>query len=187
MSEDATQDERTEAVAVLIRRGAYRDAVEVAAELLGGELGRFCMALLGDQGAALAALEEVLTGFYEAMPSLEDQPLRPFLYGRALAVCERVLEARGEAAHGEALSLTPPGTRRLPQDAAQAQRDAREIRVALAGLKPNERTAALLRYTAALDYAPLSQLCGTDTATAKKRIGKALLAVRKRAQEGASE
>ncbi|MGD8861538.1 MAG: sigma-70 family RNA polymerase sigma factor [Myxococcales bacterium] len=179
MTDASNRLEDAEAVAVQVRRCAYRDAVETTWKHFGDHVGRMCMALLADQRKAEDATARVLVAAYRAGPRLEEtRAVRPFLFRNALHVCQEMLAGVGERERARDLSLNDGDGRRLPGDAAAATRRARRTRAALARLKPTERNVAVLRYTAGLDYDEVAEVTGLEVAEVKKRLGKAVLNLR---------
>ena len=53
-----------------------------------------------------------------------------------------------------------------------------QARAALGRIRPSEREALLLRYGAELSYRELAQACGIEQAAARKRVSRALGALR---------
>jgi RNA polymerase sigma-70 factor (ECF subfamily) len=179
VTEASNRLEHSEAVAVLVRRCAYREAAEATWKHFGNAVGRVCMALLADQRKAEDAVRRVLVAVYRAGPRLEQtRAVRPFIFRSALQACQEMLAALDERERSRDLALDTGDGRRLPPDAAAADAQARHTRAALARLKPTERNVAVLRYTAGLDYAEVAEVTGLEEAEVKKRLGKAVLNLR---------
>lgn len=120
-------------------------------------LGQLCMALLGDQAEAEAALRESAERAREASASNE----RSAVFGAARAECAQRLERRPSSA---------------PMDARPAGETpvAARGRALLEEAYPTERDALALRVVAELDWAEVALATGTDEATAKRRASSGL-------------
>ena len=172
------EQDRTEAISVLVRRGAHRDAVTMCTAGMGDELGRFCLAILGEQVEAEEAVQETLVAFHDAMPTLVDTPLLAWLYSTAMTMCERRLATRSAEDSSRATALVRDDDPALPADAAKARSDARMIRFHLSMLGGEDRQRLLLRYQAGLDYSSISEIMGGSEQEATRAVGKSLLALR---------
>jgi len=171
-------------IAGLVHDGRHRDALAACARTHGAILGRLCMALLGSQADADEATQETLLRAHRAMPTYRGEgSVKAWLCGIARHVCAHMLETRRRGR--ELLELVP--TDALSEDARIAfanRRRAREIRDALAKLKPSEREALVLRYVADLSHREIALACNLDEATARKRISRALARLRSVLPEG---
>lgn len=159
----------------LIRRGEHRDALALAARLHGAVLGRLCMAMLGSRADADEATQEALLAAHRSMASYRgDGSVKAWLCGIARHVCARRLEQRRAGAR--LLAAVPADD--LALDAFAVGARAREVRAALAALRPSEREPLILRYVADLDYAEVGAALGVDEPAARKRVSRALARLR---------
>lgn len=126
----------------------------------GAVLGRVCMALLGDAGAAECALERVAAEAGAARFG-DAAYVLPRLMGMARVACANQLSKlpiRG------ATSPEIRPTERAPEPAL--------ARAALGRLKPTEREAVVLHIVGGLDAAQVAAACGIDLAAARARIAR---------------
>lgn len=162
-------------IAALIEASNHRDALAMCARTHGAILGRLCIALLGSQADADEAVQETLLRAHRAMPTYRGEgSVKAWLCGIARHVCARMLETRRKGR--EMLELVP--TDEVGADVFATRQRAREIRAALAQLKPTEREALVLRYVAELSHREIAAACNLDEATARKRISRALARLR---------
>lgn len=151
-------------------RGAlYLDAMlpkEWVEELraLAPVLGRVCMALLGEKGAAERALERVAREAGEKGIPAGSTP-RVFLLGLAHRACTTQL-SRMPIRKTENVGLAD--TEKVGEGESFA------ARVSLARLKPTEREAVVMHLVGGLDPAEVAAACGIDESVAKARIGSGL-------------
>jgi len=168
----------TDPVLALAREGKPREAIALCAREHGAAVGRFCMALLGDQAEAEEVLQEALLVAFDGFGDLRGDAVRPWLYGIARRMCARRLAKRTRRA----------GRLRLIHDAEEAVEGADEllerrqraakVREGLEQLKPSDREALLLRYEAGLSYREVGEIQSIDEATARKRASRALARLR---------
>jgi len=162
-----------------IRGGRYRDAVGECARSHGAALGRFCMALLGNQAEADESVQETLIAAFDAFPTFRfESSIRTFLFGIARHHCATRLAVRVRRERRLALvhdSNEDPAT---PADIVDLRARAHRMRLALEELKPSDRESLLLRYEAGLDFAEIGTLLGMPEATARKRVSRALVRLR---------
>ena len=109
MAAETVAEASTDPVLVLAREGRPRDALALCAREHGGAVGRFCMALLGDQAEAEEVLQEALLAAYDGFGELRGEAVRPWLFGIARRMCARRLAKRTRRA----------GKLRLVHDAAE--------------------------------------------------------------------
>jgi len=175
MQAQAVVEPMRDPIAELIAGGRHRDAVAECARSYHLVLGRLCIALLGSQADADEAVQETLLRAHRAMPSYRgDGTIRAWLCGIARHVCANVLESRRRGR--ELLELVPEPDE--VRDAFSARRRARDIRQALAKLKPSERDLLVLRYVADLSHREIAAACGIDETAARKRLSRALARLR---------
>lgn len=137
----------------LSRRDRAR-AAELLVEAYGVTAGRTCLALAGPAPRAEAVLRETLLEVLAS--SGETANLRAELFGiarRRAAACVVSSTARPVPA-------TEPGAR---------------LRQQLGELRPSEREALVLRYTARLGASEVGRACGVSETVARQRIDRSLL------------
>lgn len=151
---------------------------DLAAELLvaghGRAIGRACMALLGSQSEAEDVLQETLMAALDGLSGFRgDGTLRAWLLSVARRGCARRLAARSRERQLQQ-SLVEPDA------AANAERlsMARRARLLLSEIKPTEREALVLRFSAELSFRELGEACGIDEAAARKRVSRGLQRLR---------
>jgi RNA polymerase sigma-70 factor (ECF subfamily) len=167
-------------IVVLIQGGQHRDAIASCARDHHVILGRLCMALLGSQADADEAVQETLLRAHRAMATYRGEgSIKAWLCGIARHVCAHVLETRRRGR--ELLEVVP--SQGEQRDAFAARQRARQLRDALATLKPSEREAIVLRYVADLSHREIADACAIDEAAARKRISRALARMRAVMQE----
>ncbi len=168
-----------------IASGAYQDALQLCAEFHGQAVGRLCMALLGSQNEAEDIAQDTLldayAGFVRRGPTTS---VRAWLCAIARRKCARHMERRGR--REARLRLIHDSARSPATDELVARRQrAEQAREAIGSIRPTEREALLLRYSAELSFEDVGQACGIDAAAARKRVSRAL--GRLRASLGAKE
>jgi RNA polymerase sigma-70 factor (ECF subfamily) len=134
-----------------------------------GAIGRTCMALLGSQVEAEQALRETLAAANDGFESRPAQhSLRAWLLGIARQRCAARLAARARERVTRLGSGAPAGARQsMPERARRLLDDVR----------PSEREALVLRFTAELSCQEVAQACGVDEVSARKRISGGLARV----------
>jgi RNA polymerase sigma-70 factor (ECF subfamily) len=168
----SSQDELQQA----IDAKQWRSAALACARRYGADVGRLCMAMLGERAVAEEAAQETLLAAYQGLPTYRGEaPVRAWLLGIARKKCLRVLEQRRLrlALPNEAAASMPNAEEWLLHK-AQAER----ARSALAQIKPSEREALLLRYQSGLSYEDIASLTAVDSAAVRKRVSRALLRLR---------
>jgi RNA polymerase sigma-70 factor (ECF subfamily) len=167
-----------------IRDGQYRVALAMCALEHGAALGRFCMAVLGDQAEADDALRETLVAAHDAFPSFDDDGVRTWLFGVAHRMCARRLEARGDSAR-------EPGDEsddeNLSDDLLKKSRRARPLRRLLSHLQPVERDIVILRYQSGLGYRDIAEIFSVDEQSVRKMASRALLLLREHSRRERDE
>ncbi len=135
----------------------------------GPVLGRVCMALLGDAGAAERALERVAAEAGAAKLEAETDVLVRLMGMARVACANQLSKLPIRTSTGPRPDEPAPATARhrssLPREALRA-------RAVLGRLKPTEREAVILHIVGGLDAAHVAQACGTDLATARGRIAR---------------
>ena len=162
-------------VVELLARGDHRAALALCARTHGPALGRVCMALLGTQADADEAVQETLLAAHRGFGGFRGEgSVRAWLFGIARHVCARRLEGRRR--DQRLLEVVPPAGDGA--DGFAARRRARRVRRALEQLRPSERDALVLRYVAELSHREIAIACNIDEAAARKRVSRALEALR---------
>lgn len=163
-------------IALLIKEGRHREALVACVREHGAVLGRLCMALLGSQADADEAAQEALLRAHRGMASFRGEgTVKAWLCGIARHVCAHALETRRR---GRQLLELVPAPGEAGADELARRQHARAVREALAGLKPTEREALVLRYVAGLSHREIAVACNLDEATARKRTSRALARLR---------
>jgi len=167
-------------VVALIQGGQHREAIATCARDHHVILGRLCMALLASQADADEAVQETLLRAHRAMATYRGEgSIKAWLCGIARHVCAHVLETRRRGR--ELFEVVPDESEQ--RDAFATRQRARQLRDALATLKPSEREALVLRYVADLSHREIADACTIDEAAARKRISRALARMRAVMQE----
>lgn len=185
---DAAASAADDPIAGLIHSGQYREAVRRSTEEHGAAIGRLAMALLRCQAEAEDVVQETLVAAYHAMPSYRGEAsVRAWLCGIARRLCAKRLEKKSrrqrlwqaETQAGETVGLAQPNPDRVcPEEALERQARLQALYAALAQLKPSEREAVLLRYSADMSYRDIAASCGIAEAAARKRTSRALVQLR---------
>jgi RNA polymerase sigma-70 factor, ECF subfamily len=169
-----------DAIARAIAAGDHREALVACARRYGQAIGRYCHAMLGSQADADDVAQETLLAAHDGFAGWRAEgSLQAWLFSIARRKCARLAEqrarrtARLRLVHDAAKPDSGGGERQL-LDRERAER-ARHL---LAQIKPSEREALLLRYEAGLSYREVGEACGIDEAAARKRVSRALAAMR---------
>ncbi len=168
------------AIASAIGSGDHRQALVLCSRHHGAAIGRLCMAMLGSQANAEDIVQETLLDAHDGFASWRGEgSIRAWLFGIARRKCARQLErqARQRATLRQVPSEQPPPESGVEERVLRGQR-AVLARAALGRIRPSEREALLLRYGAELSYRELAQACGIEQAAARKRVSRALGALR---------
>jgi RNA polymerase sigma-70 factor (ECF subfamily) len=166
------------------RSGEARCALSLCVQRHGASIGRLCMAMLGSQVDADDVTQETLLAAHQSFAEFRQQgTLRAWLMGIARNKCLQFLERhrrRGarlrlvREAEAEALTLQP--------DPLVVER-AQQARALLERVRPSDRDALLLRYCGELSFREVAAACGIEEAAARKRVSRALLALRSSLQK----
>lgn len=165
-------------VLALAREGKPREALALCAREHGSAVGRFCMALLGDQAEAEEVLQESLLAAFDGFDGLRGDAVRPWLYGIARRMCARRLAKRARRAGRLRLIHDAEGAAEGADELLERRQRAATVRAGLEELKPSDREALLLRYEAGLSYREVGDIQSIDEATARKRASRALARLR---------
>jgi RNA polymerase sigma-70 factor, ECF subfamily len=172
-----------EAIASAIREGNHRQALLLSARHHGRAIGRLCMALVGQNGEADDLVQETLLEAHAGFGSWRgDGSIRAWLFGIARRKCARHLErttrqkARLRLVHDSDRGGNAEELLALRQRAERA-------RAALNEIRPSEREAVVLRFTAELSFREVGEACGIDEAAARKRVSRAIARLREVVKE----
>ena len=175
-----TTERSDDPVARALERGDRRGAIVHCARLHGDAIGRLCMALTGSQADAEDLAQETLLAAYDGIETWRREgSIKSWLFTIARRKCARLLERR--ARRTARLRLVHDAERdREPNQAIDlaARERAEQARHALDGMRPSAREALLLRFQADLSYREVAEVCGIDEATARKRVSRAIGAMR---------
>lgn len=175
----AVTELRPDPIVSLLHEGRHREAIAACARTHGAVLGRLCMALLGSQADADEATQETLLRAHRAMATYRGEgTVKAWLCGIARHVCAHVLETRRRGRELAELVPVPEPGDAAQEDVFATRQRARELRAALAHLKPSERDVLVLRFVADLSHREIAIACNLDEATARKRISRALARLR---------
>lgn len=171
-----------------LKHGDRDGALAICAERHGSMLGRLCMAMLGSQAEAEDAVQDTLIDAHAGLPGWRGEgSVGAWLATIARRKCVRVIERRKRT--GGPLRLVqdaaePPASESdRPDRQIQLRRRAEQARAALSILRPSEREALLLRCTADLSYRQLGEALQIDEAAARKRVSRAVAALRNHLQK----
>jgi RNA polymerase sigma-70 factor (ECF subfamily) len=172
-----------------IAAGDHRRALVLCARSHGDAIGRFGMALLGSQADADDVTQETLLAAHDGFASWRGEgSLRAWLFTIARRKCARLLEQR--ARRTAKLRLVHDAEKQADSGAEREmlmRERAERARLALEAVKPSERDALLLRFGAGLSYRDVAQACGIDEVAARKRVSRALIAMKEAlASEGSA-
>jgi RNA polymerase sigma-70 factor, ECF subfamily len=165
------------AIVAALRSGDRPAAAELLVSAHAAALGRTCMALLGSQAEAEEALRNTLLAVLDGSQAYRGVgTLRAHLYGVARRRCARRLTERlPERAYERELE----GSGRAAADGSEgAASSATEVRRRLRGIRPTEREALVLHFTAGLDLGEVAAACGVDRAAAEDRVSRGLARLR---------
>ena len=166
-------------VVLAFQGGEARRALSLCVQRHGPSIGRLCMAMLGSQVDADDVTQETLIAAHQSFAEFRQQgTLRAWLLGIARNKCLQFLERHRR--RGARLRLV----RDADQESASFQPDplllerAQQARALLERVRPSDRDALLLRYCGELSFREVAAACGIEEATARKRVSRALLALR---------
>lgn len=172
-----------------LTRGDRRLALALCVRRHGASIGRLCMAMLGSQGDADDVTQETLLTAHEAFSDFRgDGSVRAWLLGIARNKCLKHLEqqrrrgaqlaaAQSKAVDGASVEHAEAAAGRAEAGLGVRQRGER-ARALLEQIRPSERDALLLRYCSELSFKEVATACGIAEAAARKRVSRALLALR---------
>ncbi len=163
--------------------GDRRRALALCVQLHGRSIGRLCMAMLGAQGDADDVTQETLLAAYEAFGDFRREgTLRAWLLGIARNKCLQQIERQRR--RGARLRQAEAPGQSEPRGSDELSRArAEQARSLLERVRPSDRDALLLRYCGELSFKEVAAACGIEEATARKRVSRALLALRSTLEE----
>jgi RNA polymerase sigma-70 factor (ECF subfamily) len=155
-----------------------RRALSLCAQAHGKNIGRLCFALLGSQTDADDVTQDTLLTAHQCFSEYRaESSLRSWLLGIARNKCLQHLEKTRR--QGARLRLVSPAEAPASADELVGNRArAERARRLLSEVRPSDRDALLLRYSAGLSFKEVALAAGIDEATARKRVSRALLRMR---------
>ncbi|HKO92144.1 MAG TPA: RNA polymerase sigma factor [Polyangiaceae bacterium] len=162
-----------------LAREDRRRALCLCVERHGPSIGRLCMAMLGSQVDADDLTQETLLTAHQSFAEFRQQgSVRSWLLGIARNKCLQHLEKHRR--RGARLRLVTAGEQEgvAGEDAASTRGRAEQARALLAQVRPSDRDALVLRYCGDLSFKEVAAACGIAEAAARKRVSRALAALR---------
>lgn len=163
-----------------LTRGEHRRALSLCAQRQGPSIGRLCMAMLGSQVDADDVTQETLLAAHGSFAEYRQQgTLRSWLLAIARNKCLQHLEKhRRRGARLRRVQAAEAGADApRPLDPELLER-AEQARALLERVRPSDRDALLLRYSGELSFKEVAAARGIEEAAARKRVSRALLALR---------
>lgn len=158
--------------------GELRHALSLCVAWHGAGIGRLCMAMLGSQVEADDMTQETLLAAYEGFSTFRgESSVRAWLFGIARNKCLQQLEKNRR--RGARLRLVTEADATPADELVGTRQRAERARAMLEDVRPSERDALLMRYGADLSFKEVAAACGIDEPTARKRVSRALLRLRK--------
>lgn len=168
------------AILEALGRGDRQGALRSCVQLHGLSIGRLCMAMVGSQVDADDLTQETFITAHQGFAEFRQEgSVRAWLLGIARNKCLQHLEKHRR--RGARLRLVTAGDAALQEgtpDLAGVQRRAEQARALLSQVRPSDRDALLLRYAGELSFKEVAAACGIAEAAARKRVSRALLALR---------
>jgi len=167
-------------ILLALTRGDARRALSLCVQRHGPSIGRLCMAMLGSQVDADDVTQETLLAAHRSFAEYRHEgTLRSWLLGIARNKCLQHLEKhRRRGARLRLVRAAEAGAdapRELDQELLERAEQARAL---LERVRPSDRDALLLRYVAELSFKEVAAACGIEETAARKRVSRALLALR---------
>jgi RNA polymerase sigma-70 factor (ECF subfamily) len=164
-------------IVLAFQRGEARRALSLCVQRHGTRIGRLCMSMLGSQVDADDVTQETLLTAHQAFAEFRQQgTLRAWLLGIARNKCLQLLE-RHRRSRLRLVRDAGADTATGPHDPLALER-AQQARALLERVRPSDRDALLLRYCGELSFREVAAACGIEEAAARKRVSRALLALR---------
>jgi RNA polymerase sigma-70 factor, ECF subfamily len=161
-------------------RGDRQAALRFCVQLHGVSIGRLCMAMVGSQVDADDLTQETFITAHQGFAEFRQQgSVRAWLLGIARNKCLHHLEKHRR--RGARLRLVTAGEAALEEgtpDLVGVRSRAEQARALLLQVRPSDRDALLLRYAGELSFKEVAAACGIAEAAARKRVSRALLALR---------
>ncbi len=159
--------------------GDVRGALARCARLYGASIGRLCMAMLGSQVDADDVTQETLLTAHQNLAQFRrESSIRSWLLGIARNKClQHIEKSRRRGAHlwlVKAEEQEAP----MPEDTRALRQRAERARALLDRVKPSDREALILRYTAMLSFKDVATACGIAEPAARQRVSRALTRLR---------
>ncbi len=172
------QDDPELIVEGLLLDGDARRAIAACARFYGVAVGRLCFILLGSQSEADEAAQETMLAAFRAAQSYRGEGApRAWLFGIARRICAQRQLAAGRRARRSLLLRSDENGRDASELHDDAERSAR-LQAAMTSLTPSDREIIALRYESERSFRDIAGLLSVDEATARKRIGRALVRLR---------
>jgi RNA polymerase sigma-70 factor, ECF subfamily len=158
----------------------HHKAISLCARQHGASIGRLCMAMLGSQMDADDMTQETLLTAHQCLAEFRGEgSVRGWLLGIARNKCLQHLEkSRRRGARLRLVTNADAGASPAPDELNGLQKRAEQARQLLTQVRPSDRDALLLRYSAELSFKEVALACGIDEAAARKRVSRALLRLR---------
>jgi RNA polymerase sigma-70 factor (ECF subfamily) len=163
-----------------IQRRDYRRALERLARGYAAQLGRLCLAMVGNQAEAEELVQEILIAALGAMPQFAHRAsLRTWLYSIARRTCGRALAKRNR--RYRLLSRVDAGSPiDDPLQLALAAGERAQLLRALGELTAAQQEVLLLRYVSGLSFREVAEVCGIREDAARQRASSGLRLLRRR-------
>jgi RNA polymerase sigma factor (sigma-70 family) len=163
----------TDAVLVRRARGGDRDAFAALVRRHRPLLLRSCARMVGEDGAADAAQDAVLTAMLSLDRLREPASFGPWLVGIGLNACRAMLRARRDVVARDDVVAEP-------HEIVVSRELAARVRAAIAALPRGQREAVTLYYLAGLTQAAAAAHLGIPPGAVKTRLHKARATLRTR-------
>jgi RNA polymerase sigma-70 factor (ECF subfamily) len=161
-------------------RGDRQAALRLCVQLHGVSIGRLCMAMVALQVDADDLTQETLLTAHQGFAEFRQEgSVRAWLLGIARNKCLQHLEKHRR--RGARLRLVTAGNAALEEpspDPVGVRSRAEQARALLLQVRPSDRDALLLRYAGELSFKEVAAACGIAEAAARKRVSRALSALR---------
>lgn len=172
-----------EAILNDIADGDYRRALGTLVRGYQHAMVGFCHNMLGDKAWAEEAAQDIFLDAYKAMPRFRQQAsVRTWLFAIARNKClqaRRNRDRRGRIRQDKQ-HIIAQSAHREPPTAADADPEAmlQRVRQGLGQLPDAERELLAMRYDTGLSVADITQVLGISMATVRRRVARALEALR---------
>jgi RNA polymerase sigma-70 factor (ECF subfamily) len=171
--------EHDEDILLALARGERRRALSLCVQRHGRSIGKLCMAMLGSQQDADDVTQETLLVAHHAFADFRQEgSVRAWLLGIARNKCLQHLEKRRRRSARLRLVRDADAEAAPLDQELHARKRAEQARALLERVRPSDRDALLLRYCGELSFKEVAAACGIEEAAARKRVSRALLALR---------